>query len=71
MRAPDFWPCQTTLVISLAHVGHMAEARSALARFRVLTGTSSIAEHLRRTEIQPGPERDRIIDGLRKAGLPD
>ena len=70
-RAAEFWPCLLVLVMALAHTGHIAEARAALTRLQQVRDIATIGDFLRTTDYQPSTERDRIITGLRLAGLPE
>lgn len=70
-RAPGFWPCKFMLVVVLAHLGRITEAAAALAEWRQQCGAGAPQEHLRRGDWLPGPEFDRLREGLRLAGLAD
>jgi adenylate cyclase len=68
-RAPGFWPSKFVLVVVLAHLGRTTEAAAALADWRQQCGAGAPQEHLDRGDWLPGPEFDRMREGLRLAGL--
>jgi adenylate cyclase len=57
------------LAIALANTGRLAEAREAADRAMRISPSYRIAWV--RTLIKPGPELERTIAGMRKAGIPD
>lgn len=70
-RAPGFWPCTHILAVVLAQLGRITEAAAALAEWQRQCGVLAPRIHLDQHEKQPGPELDRVRDGLRLAGLAD
>jgi tetratricopeptide (TPR) repeat protein len=70
IRAPDFWPPYLFLAGAYAHLGRRDEAVAALAAMRQYVKLDSIAEYFSVSPIQPGPERDFLVEGLALAGLP-
>lgn len=70
-RAPGFWVCKMVLVVILAHLGRIEEAQTAMADWRAQCGFDSPQNYLDRGDTVPGPEFDRMRDGLRLAGLSD
>ena len=59
------------LVAVLAHLGRITEAAAALAEWRQQYGAGAPQEYLDTGEKLPGPEFDRMREGLRLAGLAD
>jgi tetratricopeptide (TPR) repeat protein len=60
------------LAASLAHLGRLEEAEAALQEGQKRTEWERTVAEFRRTYFAVDPEiRDRYIDGLRKAGLPE
>ena len=70
-RAPGFWPCNVVLAVALAHLGRIAEAAAALSGWQRQCGIEAPRIHLDGHEKLPGPEFDRLREGLRLAGLAD
>ena len=70
-RAPGFWPCTCVLMVVLAHLGRVPEAAAALADWQRQRGIAAPRIHLEQHEKLPGPEFDRLREGLRLAGLVD
>jgi TolB-like protein len=68
-RAPGFWPCAQVLVVALAHLGRTAEAAAGLSDWQSQCGIDAPRLHLERHVKLPGPEFDRMREGLRLAGL--
>ena len=68
-RAPGFWVCRMVLVVTLAHLGRSADAAAALAEWRQQCGFSAPQDYLDRGDTVPGPEFDRMREGLGLAGL--
>ena len=56
---------------ALAHLGHVDEARAALARALTIHPTFSVSFIDTVLPIRSPADRDHYIDGLRKAGLPE
>lgn len=70
-RAPGLWVGKVVLVVALAHLGRITEAAAALADWRAQCGHEAPQNYLDRGDKLPGPEFDRLRDGLRWAGLAD
>jgi TolB-like protein/class 3 adenylate cyclase/tetratricopeptide (TPR) repeat protein len=70
-RAPEFRTCPTYLAIAEAQLGHLEKARDALALRQRIRPLASVRDYRASTEMQDGPQLDRLLDGLRKAGLPE
>ncbi len=70
-RAPDFWPCRTHLAAALGQLGRIDEAHQALQAMLRLHPLASVHEYVQQSDFRAGPEYDRVLDGLRKAGLPE
>lgn len=68
-RAPGFWPCNMVLAVILAHLGRITEAAAALGEWQRQCGVGAPRAHLDHGDTVPGPEFDRMRDGLRLAGL--
>ena len=68
-RAPNFWPCTMVLAVTLAHLGRIPEAAAALAEWRAQCGFDAPQAYLDHGETLPGPEFDRMSEGLHLAGL--
>ena len=70
-RTPGLWVCKVVLVVALAHLGRITEAAAALADWRAQCGHEAPQNYLDRGDTLPGPEYDRMRNGLRLAGLAD
>ncbi len=70
-RAPDFWPCPTHLAAALGQLGRIDEAQQPLQTLLRLHPFASVHEYVQQSDFRAGPEYDRVLDGLRKAGLPE
>ena len=68
-RAPGFWVCKMLLVVVLAHLGRITEASTALAEWQQQCGIEAPRAFLKQHVKLPGPEFDRMREGLRLAGL--
>ena len=78
---PTFRPSHSVLIASLGWAGHQAEAREAIERYVALfpTGPRTVAEWKATKGQNANPDIDprvldywgRLIEGLRKAGLPE
>lgn len=68
-RAPGFWPCNMLLAVVLAHLGRTVEAAAVLGEWQRQCGSEAPRAHLDHGNTLPGPEFDRMRDGLRLAGL--
>ena len=65
------WLSSMTLTSALAHLGRLTEAQAALAEFKSLAPEYSV-EFVRRTySVFHPPSQAILLDGLRKAGLPE
>jgi predicted Zn-dependent protease len=62
---------QRLLAIGYAHLGMMDEAHAAAAEVLRLHPGFTISEWRHRPPFREGPEFERYLDGLRKAGLPE
>jgi len=62
---------QRLLAISYAHLGMMNEAHAAAAEVLRLHPGFTISQWRHRPPFREGPEFERYLDGLRKAGLPE
>ncbi|NQU72010.1 MAG: hypothetical protein HQ514_15765, partial [Rhodospirillales bacterium] len=58
-------------VSALGHLGRLDEAREACASMLAINEDVSIAFFLRRSAMTHEPDRDHLLEGLRKAGLPE
>ena len=68
---PAFPDAHVTFAAASAHLGHMADARAGLDEFmRLMPGLTAGDERLIRPFRRPA-DRERFLDGLRKAGLPE
>lgn len=67
--APDWTSSHRTLAASLAHLQRDAEARRAAGHLLALEPDFGIADAMRL--YQPSPGRTVLVEGLRRAGLPD
>ena len=68
---PAFPDAHGTFAAASAHLGHMTDARAGLDEFiRLIPGLTAGDERLIRPFRIPA-DRERFIDGLRKAGLPE
>ncbi len=70
-RAPGFWPCMQVLAVVLAHLGRITEAAAALSDWQRQRGVEAPSIFLAQHHKLPGPEFDRMREGLRLAGLAD
>ena len=57
------------LASALAHLGRLDEAREVWRELKAITPVYAAATHLRRLALRP-EDIERVLDGLRKAGLP-
>ncbi len=69
-RGQVVWP-QANEATALAHLGHVDEARAALARVHAINPTFSATFIDAVLPFRNPADRDHYIDGLRKAGLPE
>jgi adenylate cyclase len=65
------WHWRRYLAAALAHSGRLDEAHAALAEVAALQGYGSIREIYRSDSYMESVELDRLVEGLRKAGLPE
>ena len=59
------------LAAALAHLGRLDEAQAALTEAAALQGYGSIREIYRSDSYVESVELDRLVEGLRKAGVPE
>jgi adenylate cyclase len=59
------------LVSALGHLGELDEARRIWSELKVINPRYSLTEHLARLPFQVEADRERIREGVAKAGLPD
>lgn len=69
-RVPDRSNCPLYLAAVLGQLGRIEEAREALAIGQTFLPEPSL-RGVRDLDFLPGPELERFVDGLRKAGLPE
>jgi tetratricopeptide (TPR) repeat protein len=68
---PAFPDAHGTFAVASAHLGRVADARAGLDEFmRLMPGLAADDERLIRPFRRPA-DRERFLDGLRKAGLPE
>jgi adenylate cyclase len=70
-RAPERFDCPLYLAAALGQLGRIAEARQALAVGQKFLRRPSVGEVNVYGDYRDGPELQRYLDGLRKAGLSD
>lgn len=70
LRRSDFIEAPLTLASVLAHLGREEEARAALDRIAV-TGLAAVERRPHWRRYRHPRTRDLVLDGLRKAGIPD
>jgi adenylate cyclase len=70
-RAVTFGHWQRYMAAALAHLGRLEEARARLQDPTATRGYASISEIRRDDSYIDGIEFDRLVEGLRKAGLPE
>jgi adenylate cyclase len=68
-RVPAFWPCTQMLVVVLAQLGRITEAAAALSDWQRQRGVEAPRIFLQQHQKLPGPEFNRVREGLRLAGL--
>ena len=59
------------LAAAFARLDRLEEARAALARFLALWPDATVTTLRQRLPFRNGPSFDMVLDGLRKAGLPE
>jgi adenylate cyclase len=69
-RTQEFWP-HAVLAVVLAELDKLEEARAAIEEMRRLNPRVSMSLFERATQSQDAGTREKFIDGLRKAGLPE
>jgi adenylate cyclase len=70
-RAPDRLDCPLYLSAALGQLGRIEEAHQALAIAQGFLRRPSLREVNAYGDFRNGPEFERLLEGLRKAGLPD
>ena len=66
------WPYNYTGYVSaLGHLGRLDEARGACADMLAIQENMSVAFFRRRIPIMKTPDMEHMLEGLRKAGLPE
>ncbi|MCH7936350.1 MAG: hypothetical protein IH994_04555 [Proteobacteria bacterium] len=70
-KHPDNWPAHHVLIASLAQLDHMDEAKTALNRLEKLDPGLTIKRLLENFSLSRYRNLDGLLDGLRKAGLPE
>jgi hypothetical protein len=70
-RAVTFGHWQRYMAAALAHLGRLEEARARLQDPTATRGYASISEIRRDDSYIDGIEFERLVEGLRKAGLPE
>jgi TolB-like protein/Flp pilus assembly protein TadD len=68
---PNWFGVYTFLAASCAWLGRQAEAEKAVARLLEILPGYTVTLHADRLWLQREEDRARLLDGLRKAGLPD
>ncbi len=58
-------------VSALGHLGYLDEAGETIADMRVIDEDVSVSQFRRRFLMTNAPEMDHLLEGLRKAGLPE
>jgi adenylate cyclase len=70
-REPEFRTCPTYLAAAEAQLGNLEEARKALTLRQRIRPLASVRDYRAESETMEGPELNRLLDGLRMAGLPE
>ena len=70
-RAPERFDCPLYLAAALGQLGRIEEAHQALAVGQQFLQRPSLREVNGYGDYRDGPDLERLLDGLRKAGLPD
>jgi adenylate cyclase len=70
-RSPKTDLSRAFLVSALGHLGELDEARRIWRELKMINPKYSLTEHLARLPFQVEADRDRIREGVAKAGLPD
>ena len=68
---PKFSPTHRVLAASLSHAGRIEEARTIVEQLQVLVPGLTLSRYSRETRVYHPEYFDMLIDGLRKAGLPE
>ncbi len=69
--APEFPGGWAHLAIGQAYLGHMDEARAAIQQMLVVAPRISIKHYSANIPARRPQDKERFIEGLRKAGLPE
>jgi tetratricopeptide (TPR) repeat protein len=70
-RAPKFTPAYMVLACAYVELDRLDDARGAIKRLLEITPHYTVKELARRFPFRIDEVRNRIVDGLRKAGLPE
>ena len=70
-RAPGFGHARRLIAAALSQLGRLDEARAALPDATAMPNYPSIGDIIRWESYQEGVELERLIEGLRKAGMPE
>ena len=70
-RAPDLTSCHRHLAVAYAHLGRVDQARAAVTDWQRYSSDRTVRQVVERGDWQPGAERDYIMEGLLKAGVPE
>jgi adenylate cyclase len=70
-RAPGFGHARRFIAAALSQLGRLDEARAALPDATAMPHYPSIGDIIRWESYQEGVELERLVEGLRKAGMPE
>jgi hypothetical protein len=66
------WPHGLRYIVSgLAQLGRIEEARAALAELRLIDANLKVSAAILQRNWPPGAAVDHILEGLRRAGMPE
>ena len=68
---PSFSPTHRALAAALAHLGRLDEARAVVAKLREIVPELTIGKFARETQFKHSGRLSLLLEGLRRAGLPD
>ena len=69
-RSLSFWDC-LYVAASCGHLGRLEEAQAAIDLYDSLGATLPLFEHALREPFKNQADLDHLLEGLRKAGLPN